>query len=58
MLLSMMLRISTPVVLFLARPRFSLLKPIPKIIKDCYGESVLKLVLSLKEKIYVAEKRN
>ena len=54
----MMLGISTLVFLFLARPRFSLLKSIPKIIKDCYGESVLKLVLSLKEQIYVVETRN
>ena len=54
----MMLGISTLVFLFLARPRFSLLKSIPKIIEDCYGESVLKLVLSLKEQIYVVETRN
>ena len=54
----MMLRISTLVFLFLTRLRFSLLKSIPKIIKDRYGETVLKLVLSLKEQIYVAEKRD
>ena len=36
--------IGTLVFLFLARLRFSSSKSIPKIIKDRYGESVLKLV--------------
>ena len=40
----MILRICTLVLLFLARLRFPSLKSIPKIIKDRYGESVLKLV--------------
>ena len=40
----MLLRICTLVFLFLARLRFPSLKSIPKIIKDRYGESVLKLV--------------
>ena len=40
----MILRICTLVFLFLATLRFPSSKSIPKIIKDRYGENVLKLV--------------
>ena len=40
----MILRICTLVFLFLVRLRFPSFKSIPEIIKDHYGESVLKLV--------------
>ena len=43
----MILRICTLVLLFLTKLRFPSSKSIPKIIKDCYGESVLKLVRKL-----------
>ena len=43
-IIKMILRICTLVLLFLARLRFPSLKSIPKIIKDCYGENLLKLV--------------
>ena len=42
--IKMILVICTFVFLFLARLRFPSLKCIPEIIKECYGESVLKLV--------------
>ena len=46
----MILRICTLVFLFLARLRFRSSKSIPKVIKDCYGESVLKLVRKFERK--------
>ena len=43
-IIKMILRIRTLISLFLARLRFPSSKSIPKIVKGCYGESVLKLV--------------
>ena len=53
-IIKIILRIYTLVFLFLARLRFPSSKSIPKIIKDCYGDSVLKLV----HKFSAAEKWN
>ena len=39
----MIIRICTLAFLLLARLRFPSPKSIPKIVKDCYGESILKL---------------